>query len=237
MAGIAVGWNRSVVVVDVAARASHGRMEPGQRKNRVVVVKGRRGPGRCGVAQLALQREPGDHVIRVGCRVEILRVARRAARVGDVVIAVDVALRALQRDVRSGERKARGAVIECCARPRDGAVARVAGRREASLHVIRVGRGLKILHVAGRAGGGGQVVVAVHMALRAWQRGVSSGQREPSRCVIEGGSGPRDGGVAALADLREPDLGVVRVSGSLVVLQVAGDACRARQIEVSVGVA
>ena len=57
VASVTVGCDRSVVIVLMAVRAGHGRMLPRQRKARVVVVEGRRGPGGRAVTHLALLRK------------------------------------------------------------------------------------------------------------------------------------------------------------------------------------
>lgn len=57
------------------------------------------------MTHLALLRESRLDVIGVGCAAEVLRVARNATGVGQVVVAVHVALRALNGGMRSGERE------------------------------------------------------------------------------------------------------------------------------------
>ena len=56
------------------------------------------------------RREVRLHVVRIRRGVEIVQVAADAGRVGSgqVVVVIDVALRALQCRVRPGEREARG---------------------------------------------------------------------------------------------------------------------------------
>src|SRR5882762_3278554 len=137
------------------------------------------------VAALASGRERELRVVYRSERgVVILQVTRGAGRGGDVVIVVDVAVRANPRriGVRIRQRKAHGCVIERRWLPRDGGMALLAGLRKTSRDVIRIGSGLKILQVAGRAGRGGQVVVVVDMAVRANPRriGVRIRQREAS---------------------------------------------------------
>ncbi len=48
------------------------------------------------------------HVVGVGCALEVFQMAGDATGVGQLVISIDVALRALQRDVRSGQRESSG---------------------------------------------------------------------------------------------------------------------------------
>ena len=101
--------------------------------------------------------------------VVVIQVAGHAGRAGKVVIVIDVTLRALQRSVRSGERKAGVVVIERGIRPGDGVVALVAGLRETLLHVARVIGVIEIGEVTtdARSVRTGQVVVVVDVATRA----------------------------------------------------------------------
>ena len=68
------------------------QLEPG-----LVVIEVRRGPAAGGVACLASLREASPHMIGVIRSLEILQVAGDAGPVGDVVVVVNVAVRALAR--------------------------------------------------------------------------------------------------------------------------------------------
>jgi hypothetical protein len=57
------------------------------------VIKGRAVPGSCIVALLASQREAGLHMVRIGCAIEVLHVARGAIRGSSDKLAVDMTLR------------------------------------------------------------------------------------------------------------------------------------------------
>ena len=129
-------------------------------------------------------------MVGIGRALEVLQVTRDAGGVGQVVVPVDVALRALQGHVRSGQGEARLGVIEGGIRPRCGSVASLAGLRHARLYVIRVVRSLIILEVARHTGGISQVVVPVDVTLRALSSHVRSGKRETGLAVIECGIGP-----------------------------------------------
>ena len=59
--------------------------------------------------------------------------------------------------------------------------------RHSSLHVVGIGRALKVLQVAGDTCGIGQVVISVDVALRTLQRDMRPGQREAGLVVIECG--------------------------------------------------
>lgn len=54
-------------------------------------------------------------------------------------------------------------------------MASVTGGGKSRLRMIRVGGGVVVLHVTGAASGPGQVIIPVHVALRARQIGVRSG--------------------------------------------------------------
>ena len=150
-----------------------------------------------------------------------------------------MALSALQSRVRAGQREAGSRVIETRPVPRSRGVALCAVLREICLHVVRLCRALEVFQVAACAGRTGQVVVAVHVALRALHGGVRSGQRESCVVVIEGRSRPGGRVVALRASLRESAGNVVGIGRALEILQVAADARRvcARQVEVTVDVA
>lgn len=119
----AVGRNRCVIVVHVTTGAGHGGVLAGQRERRVVVIERRRNPGRGVVAHVALLREPGLDVIRVGGSVEVLQVTGGARGIVQAVVSVEMALRTLQRDVRPGQRKPGGGVVKGCIGPGHGRVA------------------------------------------------------------------------------------------------------------------
>lgn len=145
-----------------------------------------------------------------------------ASRVGQFVVVVHVALRARQGGMRAGQRPSGFAVVELRPRPGRRAVARVTGGGESRRLMVRIGGVVVVIHVTGAASTAGQVVVAVHMALRAGESGVLPRQREPSAGVIELPTSPRVRVVAVLTSRRYVGLRVIRIGGSLIVLQVAG---------------
>ena len=93
-----------VVTVDVALSALHGGVESGQRKAGRRVVEGRIQPVRGAVAGLTGRGESSRSVRRIVGAVVVVLVAADASRIGasQTVIAVDVALLALQRGVEPG---------------------------------------------------------------------------------------------------------------------------------------
>lgn len=98
MAAIAIGGQRRVVVVHVAVGAGHRGMCPGQRERRVVVIERRIGPRGRAVAHIARCWETHLNMVRVVCVVVVRLVATDARRVsaGQLIVAIHVALRALQ---------------------------------------------------------------------------------------------------------------------------------------------
>ena len=101
-----------------------------------------------------------------------------------------MALGALYRGVRAGQRESGRRVIECRIVPRRGVVALLTGLRESRTDVIRVRRSLEIFQVAAHTGCRRQVVVVVDMALRALQCRMRPCEREARIVVIKGGLRP-----------------------------------------------
>lgn len=114
-----------VVVVHVAVGTRNSGMGPGQWKRRVVVIKGGSCPRSSVMAGIAGLGKTAGNMVRIGCALEILKVASHAGAAGQPVIAIDVALRALQRAVRPGEGKSRRSVVEAGSQPGSGRVATV----------------------------------------------------------------------------------------------------------------
>ena len=125
-------------------------------------------------------------------------------------------------------------MVERRRNPGRGVVAHFALLREPRLDVVRVGRGVEILQVAGGAGRIFQAVISIDVALRTLQPDMRPGQRKPGRCVIKGCIRPGNSRVARVASLREPRLYVVGVSRGLEILQVTGRASTAGQTVIPV---
>lgn len=122
MAAIAIrGQRAAVIAVHVAQSASHCRVRARQRERSRAVIERRRRPVRRGMADRAIGWKAGRDVIRNRaaqcCRaVPIRRVAAVARCRAERVVVAHVAGRARRgrwRNVHSGQRKTRGAVIEC----------------------------------------------------------------------------------------------------------------------------
>ena len=166
------GRQRDVVVVDVAvgARPRRHHMRARQREWGVVVIEGRIRPGRRVMAHLASRREARVRH-RTVCSGEIFLVARNAQRAVQVVVVVDVAVRARARgnSVTARQRETSLRVIELSIRPLHGVMALFAGGREAgvrhrTLRIVVVGL------VARNARSVGDVVVVVDVAVGACPR-------------------------------------------------------------------
>ena len=167
MAPKAVGGQILVIVIHVALAARDLGMHSGQGEASVVVIESTVSPHDGVMTQLALGGKSRLDVVRIVGVVVVLDVTRAARTTGQVVVAVDVTLGALQLGMRTGQRESGLAVIKLCARPRSGAVTERTIRGESRRFVVRIGRVVVVLHVAGVAGAAAQVVVPVYVTQRA----------------------------------------------------------------------
>jgi len=201
------------------------------------MVEVRRLPRARRMAHFASLREAALHVIRVISVLEILQMAGDAGGLGEAVIVVDVAVdtRARRHRVRAGERESGLGVIEVRRRPGHRGVARLACLRESLLRVVRIIGVLKILQMAGDAGGLGQGVVIVDVAIgaRTWRHSVGAREEESSECVIETCVQPVIGRVARLACSSKFSGNVVGVPGGLKNFLVATQASRGHGSELA----
>lgn len=131
------------------------------------------GPSHGVVTVRAGRREVRTDVInrRLGV-VEVGLVTRNACRIGDVVVAINVAVRALTRRdcVCAGQWKGCLRVIEVRRLPGGGGMAGFAGLRESALDVVWIIGVLEIRQVAGDTRRDGDVVVVVLVAIGASAR-------------------------------------------------------------------
>ena len=139
----------------VTIRALPGRhgVRSGQRKVHRGVIEGRRLPGGRGVAGLASLGEPARHVVRIGGALKIFQVAGNASSGGEIVVIVDVAVRAHPRryGVGAGQRESRRVVIERRIQPAVGGMAGLAGGRKLAGHMARIAGPREIRRMAGIA--------------------------------------------------------------------------------------
>lgn len=169
---------QAVVAAEVALRALQGRVRASQREAGGRVIERAAAPGCSGVAVLACGGELRLRMVRIGGAVVVRQMATGARRVGagQVIVAVDMALRAEDRKMRAGQREAGGGMIEAGIPPVGRAVTLLASLRQVGLHVIGFGRALVVVQVASDAGCASQVVVVVDVTLRAGYGRVSAGK-------------------------------------------------------------
>ena len=105
------GRQRRVLAVGMALRAGGRRVLAGEREFSRAVIEGRSEPLNGVVAGLAGLRESRGDVVRIGCCGEVLRMAADAGRHGALIVAADVAGRALYGRVSSGELELRELVV------------------------------------------------------------------------------------------------------------------------------
>ena len=103
--------------------------------------------------------------------------------------------------------------------------------------MIRIGGAGEVLLMAAIAGSRQAGVVVICVALRALHARVGAGQRKRRLRVIKGRGHPGRGCMTDFTGLRNSSSRMVRIRGALVILQVASNASRRRQIEVPARVA
>ena len=106
-------------------------------------------------------------MIWIGSRLIILQMAIHASRAGEIVVVVDMTVRALpwRHGVAGGQGKSDGAVIELGVQPIVGSVATIARGGKVGCDVVRTLGRLEISHVTGRAGRGHRLKLAGCRAL------------------------------------------------------------------------
>ena len=186
------------------------------------------------MAHFASLREPLLGVVGVVRVLIILQVAGRASLVGQVEVPVGVALVALQGRVRSGQGKSHNAVIEIGRLPGGGRVALLAGLRHAGGHVIGIGGFLIVRQVTAHTVCRGALISPAHVAGRAFQCRVHSGQRKAGKPqMVEFHSHPRIHAVTLNAAGGKARGQVVGTGGLLESLGVAGVAIRRHGCEIA----
>ena len=130
-------------------------MRTRQRETGAVVVEGGIQPRRRVVALAARLREIRRDVVRIRCPLVVLQVTGHARVRGQVVVVIDMAVGALPRRhrVHTGQGEGGKRVIERRVRPGDRVMTLIAGLREASRNVVRIGSRLIVLQMAAHAGG------------------------------------------------------------------------------------
>ncbi len=201
MARITVGRQRREVVVHMTGGASQARVRPGKGERGFGMVERGWYPCHRGMADRAISRKSGRFVIRIRGGVIRAHVARRAVGRSSRKLTVDVALRALQGCVRTGEREfGEGGMVKRGVGPVDGRVTHATVAREARLDMIRIGSGHKFLLVAGVAICRRSLEFVVDMAGGAIESCMHAGQGKPGESgVIKLRAEPGVHGVARFA--------------------------------------
>lgn len=138
------------------------------------------------MAYLAIRWESAGDVVRVRCLLEVRLVAGDAGGAETDEHPGGMATAACERYMRSRQRECRLGVIEYGAQPIRRAVADRAVGGEAGGNVVRVRGALKVFVVAPRASRRRAGEGAVHVALRASEADVRSGQGKLRlRVVVE----------------------------------------------------
>jgi len=226
----ATGLRNVVVAVDVAigTRARRYGVRSRQCPAGLRVIKLAVHPVNVVVAGFAGERELCAHVIDRSLGVVVVRlVARNAAGLRNVVVAVDVAIAtsARRHGMRSRQCPPRLRVIKLAVHPVHGVVAGIAGGWELRAHVIDRSLGVVVIGLVARyASRLGQVVIAVDVAIRAlsWRHGMRARQWPTGSGMIELAIHPVHRVVAPFAIRRELRVHVVdRGLGVVVVGLVA----------------
>jgi hypothetical protein len=169
VAGKARSWKPDEHPARVTTAAVQCRMRSGQGECRLGVIENGAQPVGRAVAEGAIRRQARSYVVRIGGLLESREMAARASRRRAGEITGRVALRALERSMRSRQRKNCLGMVETCARPitcaqpislesrgsgskneeRRGVVAGLTGCGIVVQNVVRIRSGVVILQVAG----------------------------------------------------------------------------------------
>ena len=128
------------------------------------------------MAQRTVCGEVRLHVVGIRRAVIVLHVALIAGTTCQLVVVVDVTLRALQIRVPSGQRETNGVVIKAGGLPGAGAVARLTGLGECQRHVVRIIGLLVVRQMAPDTGSRRVLELIVDVTGRAVESCVRSGQ-------------------------------------------------------------
>jgi hypothetical protein len=138
--------------VRVTLLACRRLVRAGQRESCPAVIKRCRTPSRLGVAGLTCGREISSDVVRIGCGVKNISMARNAVGCFSNKHVIAMAIGALLCLMRADQRKARLVMVEAGARPHACALmACFAVRRESCGRMVRTGSICEIHFMAGNA--------------------------------------------------------------------------------------
>ena len=213
--GVAVRRCTGKDIIDMALVAGDIDMGPGERERRVVVIECRPCPRCRGMACRAGCRKAGRGMSGIGGAVVIRLVAADTGSRQGRIVAVRVALRALQTGVGTGEWERRVVVIERGWAPTRSRMADRTIRRETRCHVVRIRSARKVRLVARIAGRRGCREVVIGVALGALQRGMRPGQGIVGiQRVIKTCDAPVRRAMACVTSGWEADRNVIRVGGA-----------------------
>lgn len=171
-------------------------------------------------------------------RVAVIRgVTCIAAVIHNCIVAIRVTRLADCRDVGSGQRKLRRAMIERSWLPGSGRVARLTCLAETSRHVIWIRRPLEIAGVALITICVCELIVVVRMTGHTWCGTMSTCECKFRSVVVKRGGFPRCCRVTCLARLAEAARDMIRIFCSLEISRVALVAIRIHELIVVVRVA
>ena len=157
-----------------------------------------------------------------------------ARSVGQAVVAVDVAVAALQLGVRARDGETHSGVIETRGLPCGRAVAVLAGLWKPERDVIRICGFAEIRHVAPYTVRRRPLVLATHVATQAIEGGVRSGEGVAGNLqMIEASAEPSGDGMTLFASARETGGGVVGRCCLLIGCGVAGIALERESLKLS----
>jgi hypothetical protein len=227
-----------VVSVHMALHALQRNMRTGDGKRCCVMVERAPIPSARRMALRAVVTEVPLHMIRIGRLNEVVRMAipTRARQIA--IDVVDVTFIAALTDMSARKRESRIAVIERRRTPRSRSVARRAILSEARRNVPRICRLIELrlmtlLAIVVEH----ELIVVVHMALRALCCRVPAREWELRRVVVERRGAPVRRRVALLAVRAKVQRAVIRVRRVVEIRLMTADAIRRRARELSVRMA
>jgi hypothetical protein len=191
-----------VLSIFVAVFACDCAMCSCEREFRRPMVKRGRQPDSSRMTSLTLVTETRKGVRRTRGLGIVRLMTLIAVRVGELVVAINVARLARCGEVRPRECKPGRPVIECRGEPTDGRMARLTPVIQESNDVIGIRRLPIVGLVAREAICVLQCIVVVHVAQLTLSNRVLAGQREIRAVVVEGGRFPSRCRMALRTDLR-----------------------------------
>lgn len=225
MTRITVCRSSSISSPHMATETLHGRVGAREWESCPAVVEYSARPLACTVASLAIRREPGRCMIRIGGLVVLRQVAADTAGIETCVPSVRVAGCTVHIDVSSAQRESRRCVVERGASPVRSGVAKGTILWEAGRRVTGVRCAVIAVQMTGRTIGWSACKTVVGMALSAANARVGSCQcKLGCRGMIEFGSTPLRGCMASFTRSGKTGCNVARICGPVKGRQMARNA-------------